>query len=158
MDDETQNDDTGSGQQLARVFEFFNEIGIINQLSTALFQRRLPDGVTVAQFSVLNHLTRVKDGQTPLNLASAFQVPKTSMTHTLAGLEKRGLVEMRPNERDGRSKTVWLTAAGSTFREMSIASLMADMSRLQSKMDVAAMIQTVPTLSEVRKVLDDDRD
>ena len=158
MDDDAQNKDTTGEQQLARVFEFFNEIGIINQLSTALFQKRLPDGVTVAQFSVLNHLTRVKDGQTPLKLASAFQVPKTSMTHTLAGLEKRGLVEMRKNERDGRSKTVWLTSAGRTFREMSIASLMADMARLQSQLNVPAMVKAVPTLSEVRKVLDQDRD
>ena len=158
MDDEDRNNGTDGEQQLARVFEFFNEIGIINQLSTALFQKRLPDGVTVAQFSVLNHLTRVKDGQTPLKLASAFQVPKTSMTHTLAGLEKRGLVEMRKNERDGRSKTVWLTSAGRTFREMSIASLMADMARLQSQLNVPAMVKAVPTLSEVRKVLDQDRD
>ena len=158
MDDDAQNEDTTGEQQLARVFEFFNEIGIINQLSTALFQKRVPDGVTGAQFSVLNHLTRVMDGQTPLKLASAFQVPKTSMTHTLAGLEKRGLVEMRPNERDGRSKTVWLTPAGRTFREMSIASLMADMARLQSQLDVPAMVNAVPTLSEVRKVLDQDRD
>ena len=42
------------------------------------------------------------------------------MTHTLAGLEKRGLVEMRPNPEDGRSKRVWLTPAGRTFRDRTI--------------------------------------
>ena len=91
-------------------------------------------------------------------LASAFQVPKTSMTHSLASLEKRGLVEMRPNLEDGRSKQVWLTAAGKSFREASIAGLMEDMTRLQSKLDVAQMIEVVPTLSKVRKVLDEDRE
>jgi DNA-binding MarR family transcriptional regulator len=144
-------------RQLAALFEFFNEIGIINQLSSALFQKRLPDGVTVAQFSVLNHLTRVKDGQTPLALASAFQVPKTTMTHTLAGLQSRGLVEMKPNAEDRRSKQVWLTSAGRQFRDQSIAGLMEDMARLEYSLDVEAMIQAVPTLSGVRKVLDDDR-
>ncbi len=69
------------------IFALFNEIGIINQLAAALFESRLPPGVLVSHFSVLNHLIRVRDGATPLQLANAFQVPKTTMTHTLAGLE-----------------------------------------------------------------------
>ena len=84
-------------------FRLFNEIGILAQLSRALLVARLPDGLVLPHFTVINHLIRVKDGQTPLQLARAFQVPKTSMTHTLAGLEKRGLVEMRTNPEDARS-------------------------------------------------------
>lgn len=140
------------------LFAFFNEIGIINQLASALFQKRLPDGVTVAQFSVLNHLIRVQDGQTPLKLASAFQVPKTSMTHSLAELERRGLVEMRRNPADGRSKCVWLTAAGRAFRDEAIAALGEDMARLVEKIDVGAVAQVTPELAKVRAVLDKDRD
>ena len=78
-------------------FSFFNEIGIIAQLSRAAMEVRLPNGLTLPHFSVVNHLTRVRDGQTPLALAKAFQVPKTTMTHTLAGLLKHGFVDMRPN-------------------------------------------------------------
>jgi hypothetical protein len=40
--------------------------------------------VTRPHFSVLNHLMRVEDGRTPLELARAFQVPKTTLS-TLAG-------------------------------------------------------------------------
>ena len=56
-------------------FQFFTEAGILAQLSRALFEARLPEGFTLSQFTVLNHLTRVKDGRTPLELARAFQVP-----------------------------------------------------------------------------------
>ena len=73
----------------ADFFNFFNEIGIIAQLSRTLLEARLPDGMTAMHFFIVNHLIRVADGRTPLDLARAFQVPKTSMTHSLAGLERR---------------------------------------------------------------------
>ena len=75
-------------------FALIVEVGIINQISTAFLEARLPDGLLVSHFSVVNHLIRVRDGSTPLELARAFQVPKTSMSHTLAGLEKNGFVEI----------------------------------------------------------------
>ena len=151
-------DAAARAEALGAVFAFFNEVGIINQLSSALFQKRLPDGVTVAQFSVLNHLIRVKDGQTPLTLASAFQVPKTTMTHSLAGLSSRGLVEMRANPKDGRSKCVWLTEAGRAFREAAIGALAEDAARLAPQLDLQGIMEMVPKLAEVRMVLDRDRD
>ena len=55
-------------------FQFFNEIGIIQQLASTAFNRRLPEGLHVSHFAVLNHLTRLGDGKTPRALASAFQV------------------------------------------------------------------------------------
>ena len=147
-----------AGEGLGALFGFFNEIGIINQLSSALLQKRLPDGVTVAQFSILNHLIRVGDGQTPLAVATAFQVPKTTMTHSLAGLERRGLVEMRANPEDGRSKCVWLTNAGRSFRDRAIGALAADARRLSEALDFAEIDATTPALERVRKALDADRD
>ena len=54
------------------LFAFFNEVGILAQLSRAVFEARLPEGFSVPQFSVLNHLERVRDGQTPLALAQAY--------------------------------------------------------------------------------------
>lgn len=150
--------DAPGGPDSAAFFGFFTEIGIINQLASAILQSRLPDGVTVAQFGILNHLTRVRDGQTPLAMANAFQVPKTSMTHMVAGLEARGLVETRPNPKDGRSKCVWLTEAGRTFQEEAIRRLGGDMARLAKKLDVSAMAAATQMLASVRRVLDEDRD
>lgn len=145
-------------QTLSAIFAFFNEVGIIHQLATTLFQSRIPDGVTVAQFSILNHLIRVRDGQTPQVLAQAFQVPKTTMTHSLAGLAKRQFIEFKPHATDGRSKCVWLTPAGRAFRDQSIAALATDMQRLAPQMDVDSLIKITPALSELRQVLDADRD
>lgn len=147
-----------AAELLPLFFGFFNEVGIIQQLSRAMLEKRLPDGVTVAHFGVLNHLIRVNDGQTPLKLASAFQVPKTTMTHTLAGLESRGLVTLTANPADGRSKLVWLTEAGRAFRNEAIAALGPDVARLASKIDADAMRMALPILSNIRETLDRERD
>lgn len=136
----------------------FNEIGIIEQLSRTMFQARLPDGMQVSHFSVLNHLIRVNDGQTPLTIANAFQVPKTTMTHTLAGLEKQGLVRMVPNPDDGRSKCVWLTDQGRAFREQAIMDLAPDIMKMAEAIDMDEVAKALPTLAKVRAYLDKERD
>ncbi len=136
------------------MFRFFNEVGIIAQLSRAAFEARLSEGVTAPHFSVLNHLIRVADGRTPLELARAFQVPKTTMTHTLAGLEARGLVETRPNPEDGRSKRVWLTARGRAFRDEAIGLLAPDVAALAAHVNPAEIEAALPLLEKVRKALD----
>lgn len=142
----------------AMLFGFFNEVGILAQLSRALFEARLPDGFNLPQFAVLNHLVRVRDGQTPLALARAFQVPKTSMTHSLTVLERHGLVDIRPNERDGRSKCVFITGAGRSFRQQAIESLMPDMAAIAAEYPVDRLAQILPILTELRQVMDRMRD
>jgi DNA-binding MarR family transcriptional regulator len=142
----------------ATLFAFFTEVGILSQLSRALFEARLPAGINVPQFFVLNHLVRVRDGQTPLALARAFQVPKTSMTHSLAVLERHGLVEMRPNDRDGRSKCVFITEAGRAFRHGAIDSLLPDMAAIASRYPVEQLAGTLPVLTSLRQVMDRMRD
>jgi DNA-binding MarR family transcriptional regulator len=138
-------------------FRFFNEVGILGQLASALFEARLPQGFLVSHFAVLNHLVRVRDGGTPLALARAFQVPKTTMTHTLAGLERAGLVEMQPNPEDGRSKRVWITDRGRAFREEAIAGLGPDVARLAERFPTERVAALLPGLEALRRVLDEDR-
>ncbi|EPJ50076.1 MAG: MarR family transcriptional regulator [Osedax symbiont Rs2] len=145
-------------QTLPLYFELFTEIGIIQQLSRALLEARLPEGFLQSHFSVLNHLTRVHDGRTPLQIARAFQLPKTTMTHTLSGLEKHGLIEMRPNPNDGRSKCVWLTEQGREFRQESIEKLGFAMSDLAQHIDPQKIEKILPTLKELRIYLDENRD
>ena len=138
-------------------FRFFNEIGIIAQLSRAAMEARLPKGLTLPHFSVINHLIRVSDGQTPLTLAKAFQVPKTTMTHTLAGLLEHGFVEMRPNPEDGRSKTVWLTDTGRLFRDEAVRSIDPDIEALRAAIPNDKIETILPALEEVRKFMDSYR-
>ncbi|WP_333714198.1 MarR family winged helix-turn-helix transcriptional regulator [Yoonia sp.] len=145
-------------EQDMAMFAVFNEIGIINQLGSTLFQARLPDGLQVPHFAVLNHLVRLGDGRTPLSIASAFQVPKTTMTHTLAGLEKRGLITMEPNPTDGRSKVVRLTETGRAARAAAIATMAAPIARIRADLGDEVIFALLPQLQTLRQFLDQNRD
>ena len=142
----------------AALFELFNEIGIIEQLSRATLEARLPGGLIAPHFTVLNHLTRLGDGRAPIDMARAFQVPKTTLTHTLKGLEAQGLIEMRPNPDDGRSKLVYLTEAGQSLRDRTIESLGPDFERIAEGVDMDSLKGIVPALRALRIFLDADRD
>jgi len=139
-------------------FELFNEIGIIEQLSRTLLEARLPDGLIAPHFTVLNHLTRVGDGRAPMDMARAFQVPKTSMTHTLKVLERHGLIEMRPNPEDGRSKHVWLTDAGRQVRADTIRALGPDLATLAEVFSEDEIKAALPFLKALRAHMDQARD
>lgn len=143
-------------QKLA--FQFFNEVGIIHQLSSTLFNRLLPDGLHVSHFSVLNHMVRLGDGKTPLALANAFQVTKGTMTNTLSVLERRRLIRLVPNETDGRSKLVFLTAPGRIFHKTAIERLGPTFAVLERQIDFDKLIAVLPVLQEMRIVLDRNRD
>jgi DNA-binding MarR family transcriptional regulator len=139
-------------------FRLFNEIGIIGQLLRSLLEVRLPPGFVAAQFSVLNHLARLGDGQTPLALAQAFQVPKNSMTHSLTVLESAGFIEMRKNPLDGRSKLVFITEAGRRLREDVIDALTPDIERIAGAFPPDVVARLLPDLERLRQFLDADRD
>ena len=148
----TQHDDTSS-----EVFGFFTEIGIINQLSTAMLAKSLPDGVHPSHFSILNHLARLGDGRPPVRIASAMQVTKNTMTHSLKVLEDRGFIEVRPDPNDGRGKLVFLTSHGRSFREQAIAEVGAMFGRIIGPEQLVQMRQAQPDLALLRKHLDDNR-
>ncbi len=139
------------------LFQFFNEVAIINQLSSAIFQSRLPDGLHVSHFSVLNHLVRLGDGKTPLAIANAFQVPKTTMTHTLAVLEKRGLIRMAPHETDGRSKIVFITDQGRHAQAAAIAAMGDPLRKIADDLGPDVLPTLLPALEKIRKYLDENR-
>ncbi len=149
---------SASEEETATIFRLFNEIGIINQLSSALFQKRLPDGLHVSHFSVLNHLVRLGDGKTPLSIADAFQVSKGTMTHTLSTLSKRGFVRLEPHKTDGRSKLVFITDQGRAFQQQAVDSLAPAVVKLQGLIDVDDLMTILPKLTELRELLDNNRD
>ena len=140
------------------VFSVLTEVGIIAQLSRHVLETRAPDGLNMPMFGVLNHLSRVSDQPTPLSLARAFQQPKTSMTHTLSSLEKRGFVVMVPNPEDGRSKLVQMTDAGRTAREQVITALSREYGDLAEAVGQEKIAEILPVLSDIRQYFDQKRD
>ena len=139
---------------LGPYFVLFNEVGIIEQLVRTLLESRLPAGFLISHFSVLNHLIRVQDGQTPRVLARAFQVPKNTMTHTLAVLERHELIDILPNPADRRSKRVFITAAGRAFRDRAIDDIAPDLEAVRAQFPEDRITDILPTLTEIRQFLD----
>jgi len=137
------------------LFRVFNEIGIIQQLSTAALAKRLPDGVHPSQFGLLSHLMRSGGGERPADLARAFQTPKASMTNSLMQLSKHGLIEMRPNAEDARSKLVYLTDAGREVFLQAITKLTPAM--MEVTKDIEGLEEILPVLEKLRIALDNNR-
>lgn len=150
MDDEQKNSQT--------IYRFFTEIGILNQLSRAGLERHLPGTMTATQFGILGHLLRRADGETPLQLAKAFQVPKTSMTHSLGVLQSSGLVTLGPNPADGRSKLATATPQAGPFVAQVLQNRAAEMAPILKAAGFAPFQTALPELQKIREIMDKARD
>jgi DNA-binding MarR family transcriptional regulator len=136
-------------------FQFFNEIGIIDQLSRAMFMRALPKGMTIAQFSVLNHFVRLGVAEkSPAALASAFQVTRPTMTSTLARMAQSGLIELRDDARDGRAKLVSITTKGRLMRESCVAAIAVLLPAIAGVISDDDFVALLPALQRMRIALD----
>lgn len=151
------NDSAGHPETGAAIFRFFNEIGIIAQLSGHAIERVLPHELKLAHFSVLNHLARLGGEPSLVDIARAMQVTKGAMTNTIARLEKKGYVAVTPDERDRRSKRVRLTDAGLDARDNAVAAIAPELVELAKSVSAPDMIEALPLLEKVRRYLDENR-
>jgi len=102
--------------------QVFAEIAAIDQLATTRIERALPAGLTKAQFMVLDRLARRGGGETPAELARAFQLTKGALTNSLSRLAAAGLISVAGDKDDGRKKRATVTEAGvAAHREALIA-------------------------------------
>lgn len=138
-------------------FRMFTEINIIGHLSSNMLERVLPEGLTLSQFGVLNHLVRLGGQWAPARLARAFQVTKGAMTNTLQRLEAQGYVRIVDDTTDGRAKLVEITAKGRKVREQSVSETSTLIAGLV-EIPEAEVRKVLPFLEQVRKVLDAKRD
>ena len=145
-------------ETLAKLSRFFTEVGIINQLASALVEKHLPGRMSSTQFGLLGHLARRPAGETPLQLANAFQVPKTTMTHMLAVLEDHKLIEIGPNPEDARSKIVRATEAGGHFLTTKTADLASELAPIIAAIGPDTLTDPLPNLEKIREALDAQRD
>lgn len=138
-------------------FQFFNEIGIINQLATNAFEQVLPLGLTVSQFSVLNWFTRVDVQATPGRLATAFNVTKGAMTNTLKRLEQKGFIDVRIDETSARRKIVTMTPAGAAARKEALVAIEPLLKELTKSFPISEISSSLPLLQRLRIYLDERR-
>ncbi len=143
----------------AIAFDFFNEIGIIDQLAGTILERALPAGMTRAQFAVLNHFVRLDHhDRSPAQLASAFQVTRPTMTSTLSRLARDGLVAIRDDPADGRAKLVSLTPQGRAARDAAMIAVGTVLPLLDGILDPGEVETILPILRRLRMALDAARD
>jgi DNA-binding MarR family transcriptional regulator len=148
---------TAGGQDIESLFRLFNEIGIIAQLSGNAFEKVMPAGMTLPQFVVLNHLTRLGGNKTPLDLARAMQVTKGTMTNTLGHLERAGHISIVPDQQDRRSKRVDITEAGRAAREQAIWALAPELKQIGDRFSPQIVRELLPHLATLRAILDSRR-
>jgi DNA-binding MarR family transcriptional regulator len=135
-------------------FKVFNEIGIIAQLATTLFERVMPEGMTLAQFTVLNHFVRLGGPRRPSDLARAFQVTRATMTSTIGKLEAKALVVVVADDKDGRGRQIAITEAGRAMRETCIRALGPALSGLGEEIGSGPFDAVLPHLGVIRAALD----
>lgn len=145
-------------EDVATMFRVLNEIGIIAQLSGNAFEKVMPGTMTLPQFTVLNHLTRLGGDRTPVEIARALQISKGAMTNTLGHLERAGWIHVRPDDRDGRAKRVDVTEPGRTAHGAAIAALGPELAWLCGLVAPARVRDALPLLAEIRQALDRRRD
>ena len=139
------------------IFTLFNEIGIIQQLSTARFSRVLAPDLNPSEFGVLNHFVRLGDGKTPTYLAKAFQMTKPSMTAILGKLERKGYIEIVASKEDRRQKIVTLTEAGRPARGKGLQAMAPLADIVLKSQDISDLEAMLPKLQALREFLDEER-
>lgn len=149
--------DTQSDNDPIEIYQFFNEVGIIDQLATAHLEKVLPGGLKKSHFGVLSHMIRLEKRESPAQLASAFQVTRPSMTNTLQKLEAKGLVEIVPNPDDGRGKYALITQSGRETHKLAIEAVVPLMAQLLDTVPMKQIKAAMPLLETVRQYMDENR-
>ena len=140
-------------------FVFFNEVAIIEHLARTAAERVLPDGLSLAGFTVLNHMIRLgHERRAPAQIANAVQVTKGAMTGTLKRLEAEGWIAVVPDPDDGRGKVVTLTPDGRTVREAALEALTPLFAPIHTAVNATDLQRIIPILQKVRAALDKARD
>ena len=139
------------------VFQLINEVGIISQLSGNLAGRLLAPALNLSQFTVLNHFARLGGERSLVQLAGAMQVTKAAMTNTVARLQAKGLLQVRPDPADGRGKLVSLTHAGLAARQAAVRQLGQGLAPLAAVADAPQLQQALEVLRQLRQWFDQNR-
>ena len=134
----------------------FAELIMGEQLTGRLVARRLPGGMRLSHFSVLNLLAHLNEERTPAQLAEAFHVGRSAMTNTLARLEWAGQVHIRPDWDDARRKWVAISPAGRAARDASLAAFLPRLTEIVRDIGPAEVRRALPVLRRLRERLQDE--
>ena len=137
--------------------QVFAEIAAIDQLATTRIERALPAGLTKAQFMVLDRLARRGGGETPAELARAFQLTKGALTNSLSRLAAAGLIAVTADGDDGRKKRATVTEAGAGTHRQALISLRPITDDARKAFPESEFAGALPFLQSLRGWLEQNR-
>jgi DNA-binding MarR family transcriptional regulator len=112
----------------------------------------------LAGFGVLNRFVRFKpEGESPANMALAFQVTRGTITNTIGRLKGLGFVTIEADPHDGRGKIVRITQSGRICHKNCVESVAPHLSRLGQALDQDMIAVCLPYLAKLRQWMDEDR-
>ena len=128
------------------------EIDMIAHMAACEFERLLPDGLTAAQYGVLNRILRRGEPETIGELAAAFQVSQPTMSSTVRRLEDKKLITLVPDKDDRRIKRVNVTRAGSSLRKKTVRRLEPYFEEFAAETAAVDWKSILPALTQLRAV------
>lgn len=127
-----------------------------DRLATGLQKVFAEHGLNGASFDVLATLRRSGEpyALSPSELVDWTMVTSGTMTNRLDRLESAGLIERRPNPKDGRGSVVALTDQGFRLIDQVVSEHVANQHALVSGLDASSMAQLDGLLKDWLAVLD----
>lgn len=125
------------------------ELIAADQAIKATLSRRLPKGMEMSHFSVLNHLNATGE-KSPAQLARNFHLTKGAITNTLRKLEQAGYIHIRPDWDDARRKHVAISNAGRAARDQALYGLVPEFEKIMDQLGEDKIKQILPILRQFR--------
>ncbi len=135
-------------------FKVMTEIDMIAHMAGNEFEKHMPDGLTQAQFGVLNRLMRLEAQETIGELADAFQVTQPTMSSTLKRLEAKGYSTFVPDTEDRRLKRVRVTRSGRAVRNKAVRALDPYFEMVKAEAPFVDLDGLLPALTRMRVFLE----
>ncbi|MEL7486178.1 MAG: MarR family transcriptional regulator [Pseudomonadota bacterium] len=135
------------------IFKVLTEIDMIAHLAETEFARALPEGLTPAQFGVLNRLMRLATEETVSELAAAFQVAQPTMSSTIKRLSDKGFTEFVADENDRRIRRVRVTPEGEAVRRRSVEAVAPFQTMIAKALPDVDWSEILPALTALRGLL-----
>ena len=134
-------------------------LGITTQLySTRMNQILGEQGLSLSQFSLLNHLLRNQGKQEGVSdLAQALEVNQPAVTKIVQKLAKLELVAVQKDAADSRKKWVSITSQGQMKVQASMQSLGPDVAGWFEEWSADEMDQFIGHLAKLSGWLDENR-
>ena len=135
----------------------FSEITSIDHLFKSILNKKLPVGMEISHFSILNYLSYVDEENTPAQIAKTFNLTKGAITNTLNKLSQSGYIHIRPDWDDGRKKFINISPSGVKAKDQALNNILPLLDEIMYIVNPEKIALILPTLREIRILLNKEK-